>query len=964
MQRPLSAIAAAIALFSSGSALANDDPSFELIGRYTTGLEDVEGEVTAAETAALRHDRMYVTNATDVSLDIVNVRNPRKPRLLTRLDLKPYGATKVNSVAVSDRGLVAVAVELEKKTDPGVVLFIAPWGSVLSEATVGALPDMVTFTPDGKKLLVANEGEPDCYFDPADVDECPEPHDPNGSVSIVDVTRVLNPRVTTLDFDNVPLPAEVRIYGPNATPAQDVEPEYITVSDDSLTAYVTLQENNAIATIDLSAARITAVRSLGFKDFNTPAETELFEIGNLPPIGTTLGGQTIALGGFSGLFYEGTTRSGKLTFVTHTDRGPNAEPTGLLRPFLLPSFAPRIVRLELDPDTGSVTIKEQITLKHADGTPLTGIANTAISNNASDPYNDEVPVDLKGAVLPLDPLGGDYEGIVVADDGSFWLCDEYRPAIYHFDPQGKLLQRYIPLGTHAAVGTPIAPGATGPLGTEALPAVLAQRRQNRGFEGIALQGGKLYAFVQSPARNPTTLSNAQLNAMKNVRVVEFDPAAPLATRQFLYVLDNPSPLASADDTPADKIGDAAALPGGGFLVLERDDDATPDDPVSTITKRIYAFSLTGATEITAKDTTYVVNGVSKTLDQMTVAELTSTGVGVTPAAKVLRLDLATTAYNAFEKVEGLAVIDASTIAVVNDNDFRVAGISVDPTTGVFTLLPTYTPETEVLGLITTPGLDASDRDNVINIRNWPVYGMYQPDGIAAFTSGGQRYLLTANEGDARDWPGFGEEERARDIRTKYPNLPEVADNLQLGRLTVTDFPPLGDRTRPYVLGARSISIWNAATGLQVWDSGSDLEVLTADEDPLHFNSDNTANNFDNRSDNKGPEPEGVAVGRINYRTYAFATLERVGGVVVYDVTDPSEPEFVEYLVDRDFAADPVGPDSGPEVVHFVAGHENPTGKPLLVVANEISGTVSLWGLADKKPWWRHYWRRAWPARHH
>ncbi len=134
-------------------------------------------------------------------------------------------------------------------------------------------------------------------------------------------------------------------------------------------------------------------------------------------------------------------------------------------------------------------------------------------------------------------------------------------------------------------------------GIEALPAVIAQRRQNRGMEAIAIQDGKIYAFVQSPIRNPATLSNGALNAMKNVRVVEFDPATR-ATRQFLYVMDNP-PSVGADDTRADKIGDAVAVPGGGFLVVERDDDALPEDPVETITKKIYAFKLDGATDISS-----------------------------------------------------------------------------------------------------------------------------------------------------------------------------------------------------------------------------------------------------------------------------------------------------------------------------------------------------------------------------
>jgi hypothetical protein len=932
-------------------AESTSPPHFELLGRYTTGLAG-PGQ-TAGETAAVRFGQLYVTNASDRSLDIVNVINPKRPRLQKRVDLSRFGES-VTSVAVSLTGLVAVAVE--RGTDPGVVVLLDPAGKVLRSVTVGALPDMVTFTPDGRRLLVANEGQPNCY-------NAPDCVDPPGSVSIVTVVPWLPERpVQTVDFDAVALPHDVRIFGPNATVAQDLEPEYITVSADNRTAYVSLQENNAIAVIDIASASVREIRSLGYKNFAQAPDVDVFELSDLPPIGNTEAGQTLELGGFSGLFFEGLGEDGRLRFVANTDRGPNGEPVGVDRPFLLPDFTPRIVRLELDRETRTVEITQQILLRDKDGKPISGLPNTAIAGGTGNtPYNDEVPVDLFGRTLPLDPLGGDYEGVVVDRDGSFWLPDEYRPALYHFGPDGVLIARYVPVGTHAAAGVESpAPGSAGRFGIEALPAVLGQRRQNRGFEAIALQNDRIYVFVQSPIRNPATLSNATLNALRNIRIVEFDPGT-LTTRQFLYVMDNPVST-GPDDTRADKIGDATALPGLGFLVIERDDDATPEDPTATITKKIYAFDIAGATDISARDTLYDLGGVLKSLDQMTPAELASNAVRVTPVAKVLHVDLATAGYDAVEKVEGLAVIDANTLAVVNDNDFGVAQIIIDNTTGTFELAPGYEPEPVLLGLIQTRGFDASDRDNVINIRDWPVYGMYQPDAIATYKSHGRRLLISANEGDARDYPGFNEEARGRDIRTLYPAIPELNDNLALGRLTLTRSPPMDDFTQPYVFGTRSFSIWDAETGEQLWDSASELEVIMATLLPNHFNSNNDESNFDNRSDNKGPEPEGVDVGRIGSRHYAFVGLERIGGVVVYDVTDPTAPEFVQYVNDRDFGLSPPGPDSGPEVVRFVSALENPTGKPLLVVANEVTGTVSLYGLANAKPWWQR-WRWAWKTQH-
>jgi hypothetical protein len=759
----------------------------------------------------------------------------------------------------------------------------------------------------------------------------------------------------------------VRIFGPGATVAQDLEPEYITVSPDGTTAYVTLQENNALAAVNIATATVTSITPLGFKDHNVAFSLETAVFPALPSIGSTTAGQNLTLGGFSGLYFEGVdAATGRLKFVTHTDRGPNGEPNAAgQRPFLLPDFAPQIVRFELDQSTGAITLTQQISLQASPGVPLTGLPNTSIAGgNANTPYNDEVAIDLFGNILPRDPLGGDLEAIVVAPDASFWMVDEYRPAIYHFDPAGVLIDRFIPTGTAAAAGQP-----AGTYGTEVLPAILANRRQNRGFEALALDGGKLYAFVQSPARNPATLSNSTLNGLRNIRVVEFDPATN-ATRQFLYVLDNPN-LGTPDNTRPDKIGDAVAIGNGEFLVLERDDDATYSDPVSNIEKRIYRFRLADATDVSAMSGLFDVGGgVMKSIDQMTTAELA--GQGIKPIAKTLHADLNVAGYNAAAKVEGLALVNPNTVAVINDNDFGVANIVIDTGTGTFTLAPGYTPEPTVLGLITTRnGFDASDRDvpgasnnGIIRIRNWPVFGMYQPDAIASFEIDGQTYLITANEGDARNYTGFNEESRvnaptltldaasfaAQGFADVSTGLTGLRNNDNLGRLTVTttlgntDADPEFEQL--YVFGARSFSIWTPA-GQQVFDSGDDFEQITAAAYPNFFNVSHDDNNFDSRSDNKGPEPESVVVAEIAGRTYAYIGLERIGGIMVYDVTNPVAPTFVQYINNRDFTQ-PVTSDAakdlGPEGLLYIPADESPTGTPLVISANEISGTVTVFAV--------------------
>ncbi|MCK6480311.1 MAG: choice-of-anchor I family protein, partial [Planctomycetes bacterium] len=247
------------------------------------------------------------------------------------------------------------------------------------------------------------------------------------------------------------------------------------------------------------------------------------------------------------------------------------------------------------------------------------------------------------------------------------------------------------------------------------------------------------------------------------------------------------------------------------------------------------------------------------------------------------------------------------------------------------------------------GLDGSDRDGAgssgaIRIDTWPVRGLHMPDGIAVYTVGGVDYFVTANEGDSReDW--FEEEARVKDLALDPAAFPDAADLKNddfIGRLTVTttlgDTDDDGDFDALYSFGARSFSIWDQ-DGNRVFDSGDQFEQRIADLFPAHFNSDHAANNFDNRSDNKGPEPEGVALGRIRGRTCAFVGLERIGGVMVYDVTDPFDPFFVEYRNPRDFGGDPEGGtagDLGPEGIDFEA--RGPRGKPILVVGNEVSGT--------------------------
>jgi 3-phytase len=262
-------------------------------------------------------------------------------------------------------------------------------------------------------------------------------------------------------------------------------------------------------------------------------------------------------------------------------------------------------------------------------------------------------------------------------------------------------------------------------------------------------------------------------------------------------------------------------------------------------------------------------------------------------------------------------------------------------------------------------LDASNRDGGINLKTWPVHGLYLPDAVAVYEVGGNRYIVTANEGDSRDYDEFSEETRVADVEldsVAFADYPDLQDDENLGRLLITstlgDEDGDGDFDKLYSFGGRSFSIWDVEGNL-VFDSGNDFERILADILPDDFNSNNTENGFtDNRSDDKGPEPEALEIAQIGGRHYLFVGLERVGGVMIYDITNPMAPQFLSYTNNRDFSVDfdpdeitpselaRVG-DLAPEEIVHVSAHDSPNGTDLLIVANEVSGSVSIYEIVTE-----------------
>lgn len=544
-----------------------------VLGHYKTNIfAESAAEIPAYDAAS---KRLFVVNAQKGLVDVLDASKPEQPVHIAELSARDYLAdSEVNSVAVQN-GIVAIAVQAKNKTDAGLVVFFnAKDLSFMSKVAVGSLPDMLTFSPNGKTVLVANEAEPNDDYS----------IDPEGSVSIIDIQDIKQPKASIADFrawnsQKADLMSKgVRIFGPNATVAQDLEPEYITISGDSKTAWVTLQENNAIARIDIAQQKVTDIYPLGYKDH-----------------------------GVMGNELDVSDRDSKIDIKTWT---------GLVGMY--------------QPDS---------------------IANYQVN-------------------------GQTY--LVTANEGDSreWLKDEDA----YF--AGNLAQGYV----------------------------------------------------------------------ENIRMKH---------------LFNSKGFNAEGDYPAH---------------LQK-----------------------------------IANGVK--------------------------------------------------------------GAKLNPVTFAY------------CGATATEAGDCRKDGNLgrLNIA-WNMGYQTNADGSPKLDANG---------------------------RLIYDKL--------------------------YAYGARSFSIWNTQ-GQLVWDSGSEFEKKISELFPTYFNTDHEAVSLDDRSDNKGPEPEGITLGTIGAKTFAFIGLERMSGVMVYDITTPMQPKFVEYFTTRNFVETDSAKqgDLGPEGLIFIAAKDSPNGKPLLVVGNEVSGSTAIY----------------------
>ncbi|MFC5828011.1 esterase-like activity of phytase family protein [Nonomuraea insulae] len=348
----------------------------------------------------------------------------------------------------------------------------------------------------------------------------------------------------------------------------------------------------------------------------------------------------VKLGGVgSGLFPAD--RRGDYWMVT--DRGPNGQVAvdgDKRRTFPIPEFAPAIVRVTT---RFGVEIKKYVPLVGVSGKPISGLSNQT--------GHDEAPYTWNGQeALPYNPSGVDTEDIVRTSRGDFWLVEEYGPSLLHVSSQGRVLARYVPKGLNLI-------GADYPV-KETLPAILASRQQNRGFEGLAIDGDTLYLAVQSPLANPDkkTAKSSRIG-----RILTFSVRAGRATGEYAYRFEDVAtfdPKVNGDQSEM-KISGLAHVGGRRLLVDERTDNVA----------RIYEIDLAKATNL--------LSGPYDSPSTTPSLEAQTDPAAAKVPAKSLVADLSEIVPTLPGKVEGIALLDPRTLVVANDNDFGLGEFGAD-----------------------------------------------------------------------------------------------------------------------------------------------------------------------------------------------------------------------------------------------------------------------------------------------
>lgn len=878
--------------------------------------------------------RLFAVSGGQSRLDAFDLSDPSNPVevgavLFDGSDaLAPAG--EPNSVATSDQ-FVAVALAAPNKQDNGFIVLLDPETlAVLDVAEAGALPDMLAFSPDGTRLMACNEGEPnDDYTD-----------NPPGSLTLLWIDDQGVDATWQVSFASTDVLKDAAIANgfrftedPDVSLSQDLEPEFLAFSADSDFAYVGCQENNCVLVYDVKGRSLLGAFPLGTKDWQSPVqprwfELQLIDLGLLPEAGVAANGEVLRLGGLAGLHFEGEDPDGRLQVVAIPAGGPQIQaPVGKFLRQALPDYQSRVLRMAIDTSTGAVEVLEEVLLVQSDGeTPISDRPNLQATAPGLANY-DQTQVDLDNQPLDLDPLGLLAGGLVVAPNGDFWVADERRPSVARFSPEGVLVERFVPEGSNA-FGVNV--------GTEALPSVYAQRIEGRGFTAMALDEstGYLHLWNESPLDNPDTPNNLGAQSSRFARQLVFDPSTSAVVAEYVVPLEGRGGRSRI-------AGAAWADEPGVFTLLEyllpvgaaEGSDSRPS------LFRIDTNLATNLLELSDPEAASAV--LESQADEPTIL-----AKGVAPVLKTAHAALSRFGNAGLTLPSGLANAGDGRWLVLQDNRYGLLGPLIDPANADLSEIQSQAPGSR-LALVETVsvGLDASDKDGGANFASWPVEGLFMPDAIGVFEVEGQRYLVTANEGDSREYggsPGYIDETRLEDSAkpldsSVFPDANSLLAEEALGRLKISTVD--GDDDNDGLLetitafGGRSFSIWRTSDGALIYDSADELARSIFELEPEWHNANGDSAEVDTRSDDMGVEPEGLAIGEVAGRPYLFLGLERTNHVMVYDLSSPRAPAQV--------AALRFDGDVSPEGLTFVPAADSATGRPFLVISYEVSGTVAI-----------------------
>ena len=342
---------------------------------------------------------------------------------------------------------------------------------------------------------------------------------------------------------------------------------------------------------------------------------------------------------FNGGYGSSITSNAEGIYYIMTDRGPNIDGSASgVKVFSNPEFNPHMGKFKLVGD--SLVLQSIISFKDENGKALTGLPNPVGAGGTG-----EIALDLAGNAINLDVNGIDPEGLVIANDGTFWVSDEYGPHILHLDQTGKTIERINPFGSG--------------IGGKKIPSVFAKRRANRGMEGMTITPDQKYlvGMMQSPLYNPDSKVK---NTAVAVRILFYEIATGTA-KEYVYILDNVNYAVS----------EIVAITNTTFLVLERDGNFPGKD--ATNFKKVFKIDIANASDITVADAGgKLIN--SKTIEQSTPDEIKTAGIIAVSKSEIV--DIMRIPNYPHDKPEGIVIINNNMIGIINDDDFGIGGTGV------------------------------------------------------------------------------------------------------------------------------------------------------------------------------------------------------------------------------------------------------------------------------------------------